>query len=108
MNALVDSLLKGLKFEKRREDSLVLKVEKRVVAEVLIQKARIRINFRNKLGKPAQATKSQGLWSSFVYVTDEKEVPAVRKLIETAISGEVQKVTAAAAKPVAKRTRKPS
>jgi hypothetical protein len=108
MDKLVTQLLKGLKTDKRREDSYVLRVDKKIVAEVLIRPKRgVRANFRDTAAKPAEATKSAKQWASFVYVTDEN-LAAVRKLIETAIAAEVQTVANATAKPVAKRTRKSS
>jgi hypothetical protein len=82
---LITKLVRGLPHRERRPDSIVLPAEGKVLAEVLIRKDFVRVNFREKTKKPAEPTRSAGEWAAFVKPVTEENLDAVRALLLKAV-----------------------
>jgi hypothetical protein len=82
---LITKLVRGLPHRERRPDSIVLPAEGKALAEVLIRKDFVRVNFREKAKKPAEPTRSAGEWAAFVKPVTEENLDKVRELLLAAI-----------------------
>jgi hypothetical protein len=105
-STLIERVTKGLPFEERRSDSLVLRGDKKkVLAEVLIRKGFVRVNVTEPVKEaPFEPTRSAGSWASFARLTPDN-VEKVHRILAQLAGAPALKV-AAITPPPAPRKRK--
>ncbi len=93
MNRMTRDLLRGLYTARRNDASIVVKAEDgRMVAQVQIRPAKgVRLNLKNSLPRTAPADVKRafkdtkgGLWSQYMILEDEADLPIAREAISIA------------------------